>query len=304
MSRAIVQYVEGKVNWAKFRALFLPRVNNVFTLLGLAFFLLSITSCKQQQKIKETSTKCNLIFKSSKVLTSKLTSQEFRFDRFSGKLNAETKIDSSYSSFTVSLRIKKDSVIWMSLSKLGIEGARVLVTTDSVSFMNRLEKIYFKGDFSYLSRLLNVQLDFELLQSLLVGNSVSYYKEEEKIKAGVSKCMYMLGTIRKSKLRKVVKKGKELKEPAQIIYLEPETFKISQIQFHEFNPDRSFGAEFKNFTNVDSVQFFPLNIDYNIKADKEIDIAVNYTKIRLNEKQGFPFRIPQTYEKMTYNEKK
>ena len=48
-------------------------------------------------------------------------------------------------------------------------------------------------------------------------------------------CEYLLGTIRKNKLRKVMEKGKELKEPAQSIYMIPETFKIARILFYEFS---------------------------------------------------------------------
>lgn len=277
------------------------RIRYIHLLLIINFFFIS--SCKQKEKIVKTPSKCNLVFKGSKFLTMSHKANEFRFNQLNAKLNAEAVIDSSFNSFTISLRIQKDSIIWMSISKMGIEGARALITTDSVFFMNRIDKTYFKGDFSYLSQLLNTQLDYELLQSLLVGNSVAYYDEEEKIKAGISKCQYLLGTIRKHKLRRVIQKGKELKEPAQSIYIEPTTYKIVRILFHEFNPERNFGASFTDFTKVDSSQTFPFHIDYQIRAQKDIDITIDYAKIRLNEKLSFPFRIPATYQEINYDEK-
>ena len=269
----------------------------------VGLFLLFSTSCKTKQPIVKEASKCNLLYKNAKTLTLNLKSNEFKFKQFNAKLNAEANIDSVFSSFSISLRIEKDSLIWMSISKLGIEGARVLVTVDSVYFMNRLDKKYFQGDFSYLSRLLNTQLDFELLQALLIGNSVAYYDDDEKIKAGESNCQYLLGTIRKHKLRKVMQKGKELKEPIQSIYLEPQTFKIAKILFHEFNPDRTFGAQFKNFKKVDSTQLFPFQIDYHIKANKNIQIVVNYSKIALNDVLSYPFKIPDNYDQIIFSEK-
>ncbi len=269
-------------------------------------FFLTITiliSCKPQQKISANKSKCILDYKNAKTLTANLKSNEFYFDRLNAKLSAETYIDSTYNSFTVSLRMKKDSVIWMSISRLGIEGARVLITRDSVKFFNRMGNNYFKGDFTFISKYLNSQLDFEMLQSLLVGNSVAFYNEDEKIKSGVDNCHYTLGTIRKYKLRRVMEKGKELKEPAQSIYMIPETFKISRILFYEFNPDRSLDAGYSEYTNVDSVQLFPLQINYNIKAQKNIKIDIHYTKPRLNEDQSFPFKIPDNYEQITNKDK-
>lgn len=264
--------------------------------------VLFVSSCKTKQPTVKQPEKCNLVFKSAKYLTTNHKKNEFHFDQMNAKLNAEAKVDSTFHSFTISLRIHKDSIIWMSISKLGIEGARTLITGDSVYFVNRLDKTYFKGDFTYLSNLLNTQLDFELLQSLLIGNSVEYYDEEEKIKSGVSQCQYLLGTIRKNKLKKVITKGKDLKEPAQSIYIDPQTFKITKILLHEFNPDRNFGASFSKFENADSTQSFPYHIDYQIRAQKEIDIAVDYVKVTLNEPLTFPFKIAENYQQITYNE--
>lgn len=270
---------------------------------GLLILFLFFTSCKPHQKITQPVSKCNLDYKNAKTLTTNLKANEFHFNKFNAKLNAEIAVDSTFNSFVISLRVKKDSIIWMSISKLGIEGARVLITKDSVSFINRISNKYFKGDYSYISKLLNTQLDYEMLQSLLVGNSVAFYDEDEKIKPGISNCLYTLGTIRKFKLRRVMEKGKELREPAQSIYMAPETFKISRILFYEFNPERSFDAGFYDHTKVDSTQLFPLKMHFTVKAQKNVIISIDYTKIQLNEEQSFPFKIPDNYEQIVYKEK-
>ncbi len=283
---------------------FFPALNSGIRLFIL--FLLSallLTSCKHRQKITLTNRKCILDFKNSKTLTANLKSNEFRFDRLNAKLNLEADIDSTFNSFTVSLRIKKDSLIWMSISKLGIEGARLLITKDSVKFMNRVNNTYFKDDFSYFSTLLNAEIDYDDLQSLLTGNSVTFYNEDEKIKSGVDNCQYTLGTIRKYKLRRVMSKGKELNDPVQSIYMVPETFKISRILFYDFNPSRSLDARFSEFTPVDSAQLFPLKMSFIVKAKKNINIDIQYSKPRLNEEQSFPFKIPDNYEQISYKEK-
>ncbi|HET6225308.1 MAG TPA: DUF4292 domain-containing protein [Bacteroidia bacterium] len=269
---------------------------NVFlaVFLGLLLFL---SSCKNQKKITLNNGKCILDFKNARTLTTNLKANEFKFDRLKAKLSIDALIDSSSNSFTVALRIKKDSVIWMSLSKLGIEGARILITKDSVKFVNPIKSQYFIGDFAYLSKLLNTELDFEIIQSLLIGNSVTFYDETEKIKPGVDNCQYTLGTIRKFKLRKVMERGKELKEGAQSIYMIPETFKIARILFYDFNPDRSFDAQFGAFAIAESSnnQLFPFKMNYIIKAQKNVTIDIEYNKIQLNEELSFPFKIQDNY---------
>lgn len=261
-------------------------------------------SCKTHKKITLNNGKCLLDFKNARSLTSNLKSNEFKFDRLNARLSAETEIDSTTNSFTIVLRIKKDSIIWMSISKLGIEGARVLITKDSVKLLNRIKNTYFIGDFAYISKILSTDLDYEMLQSLLVGNSVEFYDEDEKIKPGIDNCQYTLGTIRKKKLRRVMEKGKELKEPAQSIYMIPESFKIARILFYEFAPDRSFDARYYDYEVKDSTQLFPMKMNYTIKAQKNVKIDLVYNKLVLNEEQTFPFKIPENYEPVSIKEKK
>lgn len=265
------------------------------------------SSCKHQQKLVTLNNgKCILDFKNARTLTANLRSKEFHFDRMNAKMDVESVIDSADNSFTINLRMKKDSVIWMTISKLGIEGARVLITKDSVKFVDRLKNRFFKGDYAYISKLLNTELDFEMLQSLLIGNSVEFYDEDEKIKPGVDNCQYTLGTIRKYKLRRVMERGKELKEGAQSIYMVPETFKIARILFYDFNPDRSFDAHFGDFKTPDTdsaKQLFPYKMSYVIKAQKTVSIDINYNKITLNDEQTFPFKIPANYEQIIYKGK-
>jgi hypothetical protein len=268
----------------------------------LCALVFSFSSCKNQKKIQLNNGKCILDFKNAKTLTANLQANELKFTWLNAKLSAEAMIDSSANSFTISLRMKRDSVIWMSISKLGIEGARVYITKDSVKFITKVpgqSNKYFKGDYAYISKLLNTELDFEMLQSLLVGNSVSFYDEDEKIKPGVDNCQYTLGTIRKFKRRKM-ERGKELREPAQSIFLTSENFKISRILFYEFNPDRSFDAHFGAYEKVDETQLFPMRMDYTIKAQKNVNIDLTYTKVTLNEEQSFPFKIPDNYEQIIY----
>lgn len=272
-------------------------ISSLIVLLGLLFFT---SSCKNQKKIVLNNGKCILDFKNAKTLTSNLKVSEFKFDRLKARLSIETDIDSSSNSFTVALRMKRDSVIWMSLSKLGIEGARVLITKDSVKFINTIKGQYFIGDFVYLSKFLNTELDFEVIQSLLIGNSVTFYDEAEKIKPGIDNCQYTLGTIRKYKLRKVMGRGKELKEAVQSIYMIPETFKIARILFYDFNPDRSFDAQFGAFAvpEKSNNQLFPYKMNYVIKAQKNVTIAIDYNKVQLDEELSFPFKIQDNYERI------
>jgi len=239
-------------------------------------------------------------YKSPRVLTAHLKENEFKFDWISAKFSAETNVDSSNNSFTVSMRIRKDSAIWMSVSKLGIEGARVLITKDSVKIIDRINSDYFAGDYSYFNKLLHAELDFDILQSLMVGNSVDFYDDDDRLKSFVENHKYVLSTIRRRKLKKVMSKNMELKDPIQIIWLEPVSYKISKILFEEFNVNkRTFEIIFSQFQKTDSC-YFPHQVHFNVKAEKNVSVSIEYSKVSINMPQTFPFSIPEKYERIVY----
>ncbi|MCB0807539.1 MAG: DUF4292 domain-containing protein, partial [Bacteroidales bacterium] len=81
-------------------------------------------------------------------LFDKLKENELKFEWFSAKFNLDLIIDKKKNSFRGQLRMRKDSAIWVSFSPaLGIEMARLLITEDSVKFINRINKTYFAGDY-------------------------------------------------------------------------------------------------------------------------------------------------------------
>lgn len=74
-------------------------------------------------------------------------------------------------SATANIRILKDSLIWLSVSPgLGIEAARGLITQDSIIIVNRLEKEFYAYNFKELSAMFNMDLNFHIVQSMLVGD--------------------------------------------------------------------------------------------------------------------------------------
>lgn len=69
--------------------------------------------------------------------------QHKSFDRLESKVNINFKTSQSSNSLAAQVRIQKDSCLWISLQPfLGIEVGRLLLTTDSVFVMNRLQKSY------------------------------------------------------------------------------------------------------------------------------------------------------------------
>ncbi len=280
----------------------------------LLFILFTGYACRTKKDIKKppvitidsTGEKCRMDFKNGRALSKRMYENELDYTYASAKFNCELTMDGEEHSFNVSVRTRKDSVIWMSISKLGIDAARVLITKDSVKFtLGLTEKKFFTGDFSYINEMLHADLDFEMLQGLLFGNSAEFYDEDEKLNPGRDKnnCQYFLSTVRKKKtVRKVTSGEVAPKESMQTIWLDPQTFKIVMMEFDDVETKRKFNACYEDFKPVDKY-LAPFKMLYNITAEKNIKAEIKYARIGINEPQKFPFNIPSSYERIEFKKK-
>jgi hypothetical protein len=91
------------------------------------------------------------------------------FKTLSGRMKIDYTDGEAEHSFNVSLRMEKDKAIWIS-APLGV--VKAFITPGRVTFYNKMQNEYFDGDFSYLSRYLGTELDFEKVQNLLLGQAL------------------------------------------------------------------------------------------------------------------------------------
>lgn len=278
-------------------------------------------SCKGKKKIQKQETpvvvapdstnsdKCKLDFKSGKVLAKYMRENELDFKYAEAKFNCELTLDNEDHSFNVNVRCRKDSVIWLSISKLGIPAARALITKDTVkisisSIAGGGSGKYFIGDFTYINELLQTDLDYDMIQALLFGNSAAFYDEDERLKPGKDKvnCNYFLSTVKKRTAKKINNGMIQPDENYQTMWLNPNTWKIVMLEFEDVKTKRKFNACYDEFKPVDNY-LAPYKLVYSITSEKIIKAEVRYAKITLNEVQAFPFKIPSSYEPIQINKK-
>lgn len=262
--------------------------------LFIVFFGIFVFSCKIQEK---DNVKLKIKARSPKFLVKKLKNSEFQFQTISAKATvAIIDGEGKKTSFKTHLRIRKDSAIWMSISRLSIEAARVIITKDSVKFLNRINKEYFIGDFSYINKIFGTELDYQMMEALLIGNSLDF-DDDERVNSRVDrkKDLYYLSTIKKRKVNKELKKEKEkIKEEAQVLWLDPVTFKVKELLLSSPENYRSLLALYSDYREVEN-QLVPYDISFVLKSTTTSIVEVKYSKLSLGKSLSFPFKISSKY---------
>lgn len=295
----------------------------------LLFFIAILGySCKTKKQAVVTTPIKEIDTKSPSYLLEKMYQNETRFENISAKFSAELNTGGNNTAFKTTLRIRKDSAIWMSISPaLGIEVARVLITKDSVFFMNRINSTYFAGDFSYFSNLLNTEVDYELLEALLVGNPIEkftpddfmVFQEKNQMVLSTHKKRLVKKTLHKQeRAEKLEKKDKlekaeriESKEkniitkatPAdtsiyvQTIWLNADNYKIEEYRYRDVNPDKLLHIFYSNFQNIDN-NLIPHELKIILSGRQSAKLNISYSKITLNGEVTFPYTVPEKYEQI------
>lgn len=232
-------------------------------------------------------------------LFSKLKENELNFDCLTAKFSLELLVDRDLTTFKGQLRIKKDSLIWVSFSPaLGVEAARLMISEDSVKFINRINDTYFMGDYSYVNDFLETSIDFDILQSFIIGNDFQHY-DAEKFRASIDAMDYRLSTTARHKLKKFIKQREVPQVFIQNLWLNPETFKIIKVNIKEVgNDNKKLQANYSKFKVIEG-QLFPTKLDYEItSSDTKVDVDVRISRIILNKPIRFPFNIPSKFKRV------
>ncbi|MEZ4792934.1 MAG: DUF4292 domain-containing protein [Gelidibacter sp.] len=201
-------------------------------------------------------------------------------------LQAKVKIDYTEgdrsNGISVNLRIEKDKIIWLS-APLG--AARAMITPEKVSYYNKLENEYFDGDYSLLSELLGIDLDFIKVQNLLLGETLFDLNDEPYI-ASNNEVSYIL-------------QPENQKPIFEIFYLmNPGHFKLDSQQLSQPLQKRFLQVDYKTYQLVDK-EIIPETINIVAVEDhSEIKIDLEYKSVSLNEDLRFPFEIPSGYKEI------
>ena len=262
-------------------------------------FLLALTSCKTTHKVttpvvKEEKKDTD---RTAPDLQQLINDNAFKATSFSAKAAVKTSIGEESNSFNINLRIKTDSIIWISVSPLlGIEVARVMVTRDSVRFMDRINNKYSVSDFNFFNDLLQVNVDFDILQGVLTGNLFAYKKDKFN-SVYVEDKYYILSTLSKRKLKRSLEDIDPNKPIVQDLWVNDQNYRITRLSVDDQRLQKSLLTDYSDHRSTDG-GLFPFHSKTVIKAEKQVEIDIEFNKITLNNDPEFPFNIPSGYEKI------
>ena len=223
---------------------------------------------------------------------SKLQASQADFDWFAARFSGNAIWEGRNYSVSGLIRLKKDSAIYVSISPvLGIEVARLLLTTDTVKFVNRLEGSYYVGDTQFLKRNLGVDVDFSMLQGLITGNDFKGFETENFVMSNERGMIRLSNPLRSNYNNTLVL--------SQNMYIDSEHYKIRQNLISDRN-ERNVAANYAQWENIEG-QLFPLSMKL-VFSDRAnyAELDLRFSRVTINTPQNMNFRIPPRYDQINY----
>jgi len=207
---------------------------------------------------------------------------ESGFSLLSAKVLVSYATEKKSQSFGVRARMKRDSIIWLSITPaLGIEMARLTITPDTIKMLNRLEKKYFIESYDNAKQLFGVDVDFGVLQSVLSGGFVQLYKDED-YHAIKLPGLYVIeaDTVAGS-----------MEHRSEI---DPATWKLTRSLLYNPVRDEHILAEYTDFVQLTNI-VFPAKMHFRIQGKENVAVDLGWSKMEEKSTLNFPFNIPKKY---------
>ncbi|MEO6406549.1 MAG: DUF4292 domain-containing protein [Ferruginibacter sp.] len=222
-----------------------------------------------------------------KTTFDQLDKNYINFKTFSAKIKVEIEdAKGKQPDITATLRMIKDSVIWMSLSAtfLNIEVFRVLITKDSVVLLNKQNKEVQYRSLGYLQEVTEIPFDFNTLQNMLIGNPIFFNRDQASIRKIEN--FILLSSL-----------GKEFKNTLTLtasnnflLHSKLDDINISRKRTAELMYDDYAKDGNNNFSTSRQITVTEMKI-------KKLDVSMNIKQFEFNKELSLPFSVPKNYKK-------
>lgn len=216
-------------------------------------------------------------------------SHQADFEWFSTRFSGTVVWEDRRHSIAGTMRIRKDSAIYVSVAPiLGIEVARALITPDSVRVISRMESTYYYGDLGALSKMFNADVDFYMLQALILGNDFPHFRTDQFLLKDDPRLLRLEAPsrYRKSGVGNPIQ---------QVLTVDPTNMRIRTNIMEHTHSGNALRADYRRYESVGGI-LLPAELNL-IFADQgnSSNLEMTFSRSSLNVPQRMDFSVPSRY---------
>ena len=283
---------------------------------GTMFFLIIalisfMTSCRTARDVPA----ARLKPMSAEKLLDQARKNAFEFEDLSiRRINVQFSNDNTRTSFRASLRATRDEKILASVSKLNIPVGRILLTPEDVTYINYIDRNYFIGDYSFLSNMLNFEMNFNVVQAVITnpvktGLSVNG-NDIQRFETSVEDGRYVLQPViqqagYQSGQKKYLFRNSRNNFPSgsdelmvRKLMFNPHSFVLEKMVMDDPFEDRRLEVNFSDFQKVENYDY-PGSIDIKMFSENELtELNIKLRGFSTEKVDSIEITIPDRYQRI------
>lgn len=189
--------------------------------------------------------------------------------------------------FSMDILIEKDKQILINVRFLGFPVAKALVTPEQVQYYEKINGVYFEGDYSVLSKWVGTDLDFNRFQNLLLGQAIDNKSFNKKLNSTIEDGLHKLETALEQDIQSAY-------------YFEDKSGLLKKEEISETTNNRSVTISYPSYKKVDKFTT-PTEINILAKQEKTIHLNIRYDNVTFNENLNFKYKVPSGYKRIGIN---
>ena len=243
-----------------------------------------MSSCKGSKKATGTIAKDATL----ENLISKIDANAFHPEWFKAKAQLQYKEGGRGLSFSSTIISKNEEFLWLNGKKFMIEGARILVTSDSIFAMDKINKKFVSDDMSWVAReyelpsLLSEAISLDHLQDIFIGNPILDIISYSNIS---------------DKETDVLLSGEQDGYASQLI-IDPESLETRYFTFTQ--GENNMTVKYSDYRPVNDTHAIAFKRELLIErpGEQDLQLTIQYDNIVIDEPQSIKFNIPSSYSRM------
>jgi hypothetical protein len=235
----------------------------------------------------------------------------FDYNQFNiRKVNIQYDNGKNKTSFRASVAAVKDKAVTLSITKLNLLLARVMLSPDSITYINYFDKSYYKGLYEPVCNLLDFDLDFNTIQAIVSANIFSLFENQKDLreyKTWTENGMYVLQSEAIRKLSRMEARGKthrmarllkRMNEEISVIqtfFFDPSLYVIRKLTMEDKDSPRKVTLQFNDYEPV-GTKYFPSSVGMVFQSDSiNLEVQAKMSGFSVEEGEIIPFKIPEKY---------
>ncbi|GAO41630.1 DUF4292 domain-containing protein [Flavihumibacter petaseus] len=213
-----------------------------------------------------------------------LEKNRISYETFSGKIKVDYwDKDGKGPDLTVFIRMKRDSIIWLSVNAtvFSYEAFRILITPDSVKVINKKDKVVQFRSVKYLEEMARLPFDFKNFQDVLVGNPI--FVDSNNI----------ISYRRNADAVSILSIGELFKN---LLTLSNDNFLLQHIKLDDVdvNRNRTCDLSYGNYNGASGKSFATYR-KISLAEKTKLDVQMEFKQYSFNESLNYPFSVPKNY---------